>query len=131
MQSITSVVALQEAIVTLEDRRREQEQELASRFNLLYDNLKPSNIIKNIFTDLAGAPETQHSVLNTAMALGFGFISRRLLVPSSSGPLRKVIGAVLQLGMIGLVGKNGEAIAAGGFRLLRRFLGDRQTNRAG
>ena len=119
MQGITSVVALQEAIVVLEKRRREQEQELANRFSLLYDNLKPSNIIKNIFRDLAGPPDGQHSMLNALIAIGLGFISRKLLIPSQSGSLRKIFGAVLQLGITGLVGKKGDAITAGGLRLLR------------
>lgn len=122
MHSITSVDGLHEAIVELEGRRREQEMELAVQFRLFYDTLRPVNIIKNTVRDLAGSSGVRHTVLNGALGMASGFISRKLFFPLSSGPVKKIFSAALQLGIAGLVAGKGDTIKAGGLRLLRSVL---------
>lgn len=128
MHSITSVGALHQAIVVLEIQRREQEQGLVNHFTLILDGLKPVNLIKNIVRDIAGAPNIHHHILNTAIGMATGYLSRKFFINSQSGPLKKIFGAALQLGVTGLIRKKGDAIKAGGFRLLRRLLVNHNEN---
>ncbi len=128
MQTITSIDTLHEAIVALESRRREQEQQLTSHFMLIYDSLKPVNIIKNTIRDLAKSPGVQHPILNAAMGMVSGYLSRKLFIRSQSGPLKKVLGAVLQFGITNLVRIKGNAIRAGGLQLVRNLRVNRHDN---
>jgi hypothetical protein len=122
MQSITSVDGLREAIVALESRRREQELELTIQLGLFYDSLRPVNIIKNTVRDLAGSSQVRQKVLTAAVGMASGYISRKLFFPLTSGPVKKIIGAALQLGIAGLVTGKGGGMKTGGLRLLRSVL---------
>ena len=122
MQSITSVDGLHEAIVALESRRREQELELTIQLGLFYDSLRPVNIIKNTVRDLAGSSQVRQKVLTAAVGMASGYISRKLFFPLNTGPVKKIFGAALQLGIAGLVTGKGDAMKTVGLRLLRSVL---------
>ena len=104
MQSITSVTSLRESIVALESRRREQERQLANHCRLIYESLKPVNIIKTIIRNLVGSTDPQHHVLRASMSVASGYLSRKIFFRSPSGPMKKIIGALLQFGITNLVG---------------------------
>ena len=128
MHSITSVDALHEAIAALERRRREQEQGLNDSFMHVVESLKPVNVIKTIARDLAGSPGVRHQALNAGLGLVAGYAVRKLLFGAQSGPLKKILGAALQVGITGLVGGKGDAIQAAGSQLLRSVLVNRDHN---
>jgi hypothetical protein len=119
MQNITSVDGLHEAIVALESTRRDQEAELTVQLRLFYDSLRPVNIIKNTVRDLAGSSDVRHKALIAAVGMASGYISRKLFFPLNSGPVKKIVGAALQLGIAGLVTGKGDAIKGGGLQFLR------------
>jgi|GEM_PF-912006 len=122
MQSITSADDLRAAIVTLKRRRREQEQELNNRYVQIVERLKPVNVIRTIVRDVAEAPGVRHRMVNAGVGLVVGYVFRKLLFGPQIGPLKKILGAALQVGIAGLIGKNGDAIQAGGYQLVRRLL---------
>ena len=128
MHSITSVDALHEAIAALERRRREQEQGLNNSFLHVVEGLKPVNVIKTIARDLAESPGVRHQALNAGLGLVAGYAVRKLLFGAQSGPLKKILGAALQVGITGLVGGKGDAIQAAGSQLLRSVLVNRDHN---
>jgi hypothetical protein len=97
MQSITSVETLHETILALEYLRREQELELASQCMLIYDGLRPVNIIKNMIRDLAESHDVRHRIANAAIGMVSGYLSRKLFFRSQSGLLRKIVGAAFRL----------------------------------
>ncbi len=128
MQSITSVDALREAILLLETRRQEQEKGLIRYLQRVSDGLKPLSIIKNIVREVAGSRGIQHQMLNAGIGLVAGYLLRKLLITSQSGPLKKIIGVALQFGITRVVGKKGDAIRGGGAQFLRSLLADQNTN---
>lgn len=128
MHSITSVDALHEAIAALERRRREQEQGLYDSFVDVVESLKPVNVIKTIARDLAGSPGVRHQALSAGLGLVAGYAVRKLLFGAQAGPLKKILGAALQVGITSLVGGKGDAIQAVGSRLLRSVLVNRNHN---
>ncbi|RPH76074.1 MAG: hypothetical protein EHM80_15395 [Nitrospiraceae bacterium] len=122
MHSITSVDALRQAIVALERRRREQEQGLNDSFMDIVESLKPVNVIRTIARDLAGSPGVRHQAYNAGLGLVAGFAVRKLLFGAGTGPLKKILGAALQVGITSLVGGKGDAIQAAWSQLLRSVL---------
>jgi hypothetical protein len=122
MQTITSVDGLHEAIIALESLRREQEQELTVQFRSFYGSLRPVNIIKNTVRELAGSSDVRQKILSAALGMASGFIARKLFFPLSTGSVKKIFGAALQLGIAGLVTRKGNAVKSGGLRLLRSVL---------
>ena len=128
MNRITSVDALQRAIVELDIRRQEQEQELSDHFMIIYEGLKPVNFMRSSLRAIAESPDVRHQMVNAAIAMVSGYVSRKLVVRSQSGPLTRVLGTVLQLGITSLIGLKGDAIKAGAFQILRGLLANRNGN---
>ena len=122
MQNITTVEALHDAIRVLESRRREQEQDLTVRFRNFFDSLRPVNIIKSTVRDLAGSSDVRQKIVSAAVGMASGFIARKLFFPLNTGPVKKIFGAALQLGIAGLVTGNGDAVKSVGLQLLRSVL---------
>ena len=107
---------------------RRQEQGLTGHLQCISDGLKPLSIIKNIIHEVAGSRGIQHQMLNAGFGLVAGYLFRKLLVTSQSGPLKKIIGVALQFGITRLVGKKGDAIRARGSQFLRSLLVNYNTN---
>ncbi len=128
MENIISPATLHDAIVQLEDLRRDQEAALADEFEGFLDKLRPSTIIKETIRDITQSPSVRHDLLNAAMGMASGFVARKIFAGSRSGLLRKTLGAVLQLGISVFVRQRAEAIKAGGREFLSNLLQDRGNN---
>ena len=104
MDSITSVEALHSAILRLEDRREEQGQQIKDHLKEIVEWFKPFNIVKAVVRGVVGSPGTQHNLLSAAMSLASGYLSRKLLVRPPAGPVKKIVGGLLQWGVTSLLG---------------------------
>jgi hypothetical protein len=49
-------------------------------------------------------------MLTTAISLAIGFVSKKIIVRNEDGPLKKILGTVLQIGITNLVSKNTDQI---------------------
>lgn len=108
MYTINSSVQLKEAISELEIRKKEQGRTIKEKFYTIKENLKPSNIIRNTFEEVAISPKLRLNLLGAALGLGAAYFSRKLVVGRSVNVFRKILGSVLQLGISAVVaGKPG------------------------
>jgi len=104
MDSITSRAMLHQAIAVLEVRQREQERDLKERFLLISENLTPFNILKSVIRSVVGSPEMQHGIINAAVTIASGYLSRKLLFRPPMGLAKKIVGGLVQLGASSLLG---------------------------
>lgn len=119
MQKINSSGSLRSAILELEAVQEVQGKILKEELHQAYESIKPINLIKSTFKEVAESPEIKEKLLNTAVGLGAGYVSKKLFEGVSHGPLRKLLGTVLMFGITQAVAKNPEAVKSLGTGVLK------------
>jgi hypothetical protein len=117
---ITSVAALRSAIRVLEVEQHAKEIEMKDQFYITYESLKPVNIIRNTLRELFSTSHKE-DLSGTAVGAASGYLVKKLLIGTSGGLLRKLIGTALQIGMTNLASHKSDAIKSFGQSLLQRL----------
>ncbi len=97
MGNISSSTELKEAIQYLELEQKVISRQLKEQVNVITDELKPVNLIASAMKDVSSSTYIIDSVIGTALGVGTGYISRKLIAGTSANPLRKLIGSAFQL----------------------------------
>jgi hypothetical protein len=121
---ITSVASLKNAIRVMEVEHQLKETEFKKQLHVVYESLKPASIIKNTLRSLF---TTSEDLSGTAVGAAGGYLVKKLLVGSSGGLLRKLIGTALQIGMTNFASHKSDEIRSLGLSLLQRLF--RRKNR--
>jgi hypothetical protein len=128
MQNITSSVELRKAIQLLEEEELIKRQLLKEQLNIAFESLKPINLLKKTVKDISASPELINSIIGNVAGLASGFLSNKLIVGSSGNLFKKLIGAVVQLGVARVVARHPDAIKSFGQFILQYFLQKKETN---
>jgi|SRR6185436_14852804 len=119
MQKINSAIVLRNNILHLEARQAEEAIKVEEQFYVVYENLKPVNVIKGALKNAFASGTVKHTIIDTSIAIAAGFLSRKLFVNVSHNPLRKILGTALQFGITKAVAGNAEPLKG----LAKRFIG--------
>ena len=103
--AITNNRQLQEAIEALKEKDARQKEALIEQWHLTTNSFKPVNIIKNAFSKISGT-KLADNVLDAAVGVGAGILSKKILVGNSGNLFKKIIGNVLEVGVANLVANN-------------------------
>ena len=106
MKNIHKAEDLKEAIKELEAKKLITEEALKRQFHETVEGFKPSNILKNTVSEVTASPQFKHNILNLALGLGAGYLTRKIAVGKKAGLFAKTIGTALQFGVASLVAKN-------------------------
>lgn len=101
---------LKEAIHLLEEKQALQAQLLKNRLLSVSEELKPVNIMKNIFSKVTASPDLKSGIITTAIGLSTFYLTRKTLWRSGRNPLRKILMSLLQLGVSNVIARNPEVI---------------------
>ncbi len=123
MQKIYTESNLDESIYLLENRQAEERELLRVQFLITYEQIKPLNIIKNTFRDMVDSPEIKGNALNASIGLAAGYVSKSLFERVSNNPFKRVIGAVILLGITKAVERNPALVKSFGQTILGIFRG--------
>jgi hypothetical protein len=122
MNQKNQVEILQEQITLIRAQQEKEFLQMREQFHVVAVNLKPSNLIGSIFSDIAESPKTNNSLVDNTIGITTGFLTRKFLFGASASPVKRAIGSLVQIGISNLVYKNSFAIKAiGGFLLQRIF----------
>ena len=127
MHNITNVAELKSAIVLLEIEQEYNEQQLKEQFRITYNSLKPVNIIKNTFKDVVTSPFIIDNILDTAIGIASGYVTKKLVVGFSSNIFRKLLGSVLQYGVSNVVTQHPESIKSAGQSILQHIFKSKKS----
>jgi hypothetical protein len=119
MQKINSITELEEAILLLETRQKTEAKQLNEHFRLAFNSIKPINLIKNTFKEVAQSSELKNNIVNTSIGLSAGYLSKVLFQGASKNPFKKLLGGVIMFGITNLVTKNTGAIKSAGQKILK------------
>ncbi len=108
MKKIHNNGDLKTAIFELERKKFIEEQTLKEHFHQTVESFKPANILKNTVSEVAASPTLKHNLLNVALGLGAGYLSKKLVVGREAGLLKRSLGTALQFAVTSLIAKNKE-----------------------
>ncbi len=106
MKKIHKAEELKNAILELEAKKIVAEDELKKQFHTTLETFKPSNIIKNTVSEVTASPLFKHNILNLAIGLGAGYLTKKVAVGRKAGLFARTIGTALQFGVTSLIAKN-------------------------
>jgi hypothetical protein len=123
MENIATREDLRNAIKALEVEQNEKELILREHFHLVYDSLRPINIIKATLKDLLSfsSASVSENLSGTALGEAGGFLLKKMFIGNSGNVFRKLIGTLLQLGITNIASKKSDVIIYGIQSILQRL----------
>ena len=121
MQNITNAADLKQAIQSMEIEQVESEHQLKIQFHLIYESLKPVNLIRNTIKDIGSEPALIDNLISTTIGLAGGYISKKIAVGTSHNIFRKLFGSLLEFGVADVVARNPEALKSVGHFIFKMF----------
>ncbi|HTB51817.1 MAG TPA: hypothetical protein VK718_03505 [Ferruginibacter sp.] len=115
---INNATDLKAAIHQLEAKQLTQKQSLRNQFYETYESLKPLNIIKSEFKKFTSSPDIKSNIVNTAIGLGAGILTKKVFIGGSANIFKKLFGSVIEMGIAKLVSGNADKIKDMGKELL-------------
>ena len=102
--------ALAERIYTLEFQQRNDLRHLKNQFHITYQSLKPVSFIKGTLKDITSSPEIKYNLLNNAIGLATGFISKKVLLGCSHNPIKNIFGTIFEFVIANVVSKKASTL---------------------
>jgi hypothetical protein len=96
MKKPTQNELLDQKIALLTLQHRQELAEIKEQFNLVKESISPSNIIQEGLQGVYETVTNKNHLLPTVLSIVGGYISKKVIVGSSSNPIKKVLGTVLQ-----------------------------------
>jgi hypothetical protein len=94
---IASMADLAEKIKELEALEKRQMAGIKVQMQEISEDLKPAVLVKNAFNEIAGNTNLKHTIIDTSLGIGAGFLARKLFTSNSKNIFRKMTGYALQL----------------------------------
>lgn len=126
MRNIISVEELEKSIQLLEMEQAIKGQLLKEQFLYTYESFRLINLLKNSLRQTISSPTVMTDIVGTALGLASGYISKKIFIGTSGNAFRKLIGSVLQLGVISFVSQNSSGIKALGRYMFQQILRKRE-----
>jgi hypothetical protein len=128
MQNITSTVALKDAIQSLETDQAVKGQLLKEQFYVIYESLRPVNLLKYTLQDISSSPFLIDNILSTGMGIASGFLTNKIFVGRSGNIIRNLLGTILQFGVTNVVAQHPAAVKTIGEIILQFLRHRKRTN---
>ncbi len=119
MQNINSVSELKAAIQLLEVEQSIKGQQLKEQLYITYESLRPVNILRKTLNEIISFSYQTDNISGGAIGLISGLLSKKLFIGKSGNVLRKLLGSVLQFGVMNIITHNSDVIKSIGHAILQ------------
>lgn len=127
MDNLDSIEKLKQAIALAEIKQASDKELLKEQFKITYANLSPANLIKNTFNELTHSDEFKEDVLDTAIGIATGYLSKKVIIGNTHNPIKQLFGVVLQMAVTNLVTNHTETIKSTLKLLINKFSNKKDT----
>ncbi len=130
-ENITTLEELREAIRLLEIQQAEDGTQLKAQFMVVYESMKPINLIKDTIINAVTSPEVKNSLMNSSIGLATGFVAKLAVQSVLRSPLNKLVGSAVMIGVKNIVERNPEAVktlSGSLFNFFKRKANNRERN---
>lgn len=121
MKTKNETDSLNDLIIITEQKRAYELELLKKQLHLVSENLNPVNLIKSVFHEVVASPEIKNNLVNSAIGLSTGFLSKKLLTGNSQNSFKKVLGTLIQFGVTNIVSKHSDDLKLITKNLISRF----------
>lgn len=128
MSYINHTLLLKTQIQLLEAEQSVKGQILKDQFYIVYENLKPLNILLRTLKDISSSPNLIDNVLSTTIGLASGYLSKKIFIGNSGNLIRKLIGSALQYGVTDVVRQHPDTIKSLGQFILQHLFRKKEAN---
>ena len=123
MQKITSVADMKSAIRQLEFQQANELSLIKEQFHVIYESLKPINMIKQTIKEMLTSPDIKSSAVNAAIGFTTGLIAKKVLVGSANNHLlTKLLGIIVEMFVAKKVAGNADGIKSVGNIILQKIM---------
>lgn len=109
------------AILQLENQQSNELLLVKDQWRTTYESLKFSNIIKSTFKGAISGPGIKSTLMNTAIGLTSGLVTKKLLIGKTINPFKKLLGIAVEMFVANKVVTNADGIKSIGSTILNRF----------
>jgi hypothetical protein len=96
----------------LKSRQKVELGLLKVQFQKTTEHLKPINLLKDTLNEVSESPDLKNNLINSAIGLSTGFISKKLIIGNTSNPIKNLFGTIFEYAVANVVAKNPEKIIA-------------------
>jgi hypothetical protein len=121
MQNVTSVAGLKEVIKLLEDEQEVKGRLLKEQIYLMYESLKPVNLLRNTLKELFSSKYLIKNISGTILGATGRLLLNKFFNGTASNRFKKLTGAVIQFGISNLINKYPDQIRSFGQGILNIF----------
>lgn len=120
--------SLKEAIKELEIKQAEEGENLKEQLMYTYESLKPANFLKNLVKDIYSTESLKDELINTAVSVASGLVSKKLVVRRSNNEVLKLLGLAVQFGISTFVSKKMDVLKEAAINFMNRFIEKKEQN---
>lgn len=110
---------LKEAICLLKKKQAIELRLLKEQVHTVHESIKPMNIIKNAFHQVAAAPDIKNNIIGSIIGLASGYVSKKIFIGGSHNPITRIMGTLLQIGITNVTTKNADTIKSIGEKVAK------------
>ncbi len=122
MKDINTLDKLTAAIQELEAKHQEEGRMLKEQFNTAYDSIKPINLIKSTLKEVTQSSEVKDELINTAVAITAGYLSKVIFEAASNSPEKEAYGTAIQQGVRLAIANNPGVVKTIGIGFMKIFI---------
>lgn len=128
MEKQYTAESLKEMIADLEIRQAEEGELLKEQLDITIKNIKPANILKNIVKEFYSSESLMDEIINTAVSVTSGFVTKKIVVGKSRNQVLKLVGLAIQFGVTTLISKQFQVLKDKLNQLISRFMDEKEEN---
>ncbi len=114
-------MAFEQSILIKETELEAEAKLLKVHFLDAYESLKPINLLKTTFKQAVSSPGIHENIVNSAIGLVTGFVTKKIIVGNTANPFTIIIGKIIELIVANKVVKNADEIKAIGSVLAKKL----------
>lgn len=119
--------SLKEMIVKLEAKQAEEGKILKEQVHETLEYLRPGNILKSIVKEFYNSEGLLDEIINTAVSITSGFVTKKVIVGKSRNRYLKLLGLAMQYGMTTVIAKKFHALKEKINQFISGFLGEKEV----
>jgi len=110
MEQPNPVILLKQLIVEKQAQHEIEGKLLKQYFRSASEKFTPVNMIKSTLNDVMSSADLKGNVINSAIGLTTGFLTKKVLVGNTNNPLTKLFGVIVEMIVARKVTNNAEEI---------------------
>ena len=126
MENQHTAESLKEMIAELEERQAKEGVLLKEQLDVTINNLRPANILQSIVKEFHVSQNLLDELVNTAISITSGFVSKKIVVGRSKNQFLKLIGLAVQFGITTVISKKFHILKEKVNHLIERFLSEKE-----